>query len=82
MEQIYKWNPDIIYLSTFTAYKPEDLYNNTAAANDDWSQVKAVKIRTYISSQLEYSIGIRRQQMHLWLFCGWQKIIIPICLKA
>lgn len=43
MEQIYKWNPDIIYLSTFTAYKPEDLYNNTAAANDDWSQVKAVK---------------------------------------
>ena len=43
MEQIYKWNPDIIYLSTFTAYKPEDLYSNTAAANDDWSQVKAVK---------------------------------------
>lgn len=43
MEQIYKWNPDIIYLSTFTAYKPEDLYNNTAAANDDWSQVEAVK---------------------------------------
>ena len=43
MEQIYEWNPDIIYLSTFTAYKPEDLYNNTAAANDDWSQVKAVK---------------------------------------
>lgn len=43
MEQIYKWNPDIIYLSTFSAYKPEDLYNNTAAANDDWSQVKAVK---------------------------------------
>lgn len=43
MEQIYEWNPDIIYLSTFTAYKPEDLYNNTAASNDDWSQVKAVK---------------------------------------
>lgn len=43
MEQIYKWDPDIIYLSTFSAYKPEDLYNNTAAANDDWSQVKAVK---------------------------------------
>lgn len=43
MEQIYKWNPDIIYLSTFTAYKPEDLYNNTAAPNDDWSQVKAVQ---------------------------------------
>lgn len=43
MEQIYKWNPDIIYLTTFSPYNPEDLYNNTAAPNDDWSKINAVK---------------------------------------
>lgn len=45
MEQIYKWNPDVIYLTTFSPYKPEDLYNNTAAPGDDWSSVAAVKNR-------------------------------------
>lgn len=43
MEQIYKWNPDIIYITTFSDIMPEDLYNNKAVEGDDWSVVKAVQ---------------------------------------
>ena len=41
MEQIYKWNPEIIYISNFTTTMPEDLFNNTIDGQD-WSQVDAV----------------------------------------
>jgi len=42
MEQIYKWNPDIIYITNFTSTLPEDLLNNTITGQD-WSKVKAVQ---------------------------------------
>lgn len=42
MEQIYNWNPEIIYLTNFTEIRPEDLYNNTIPGQD-WSEVEAVK---------------------------------------
>lgn len=42
MEQVYEWNPDIIYITNFTGTQPEDLYNN-AIGGDDWSNVKAVQ---------------------------------------
>ncbi len=42
MEQIYEWNPDIIYITNFSPYQPEDLYNN-AIEGHDWSTVKAVQ---------------------------------------
>lgn len=42
MEQIYEWDPDIIYITNFSPYLPEDLYNN-AVDGDDWSNVKAVR---------------------------------------
>lgn len=42
MEQIYKWNPEIIYITNFTDVQPEDLYNNTIDGQD-WSKVKAVQ---------------------------------------
>lgn len=42
MEQIYEWDPDIILITNFSAYLPEDLYNNTIEGHD-WSNVKAVK---------------------------------------
>lgn len=42
MEQIYNWNPDIIYITNFTETQPEDLYNNVFEGQD-WSQVKAVQ---------------------------------------
>ncbi len=42
MEQVYEWDPDIIYITNFTPTQPDDLYNN-AIGGDDWSTVKAVK---------------------------------------
>ena len=42
MEQVYKWNPTIIFITNFTAAQPDDLYNNTIG-NYDWSAVDAVK---------------------------------------
>lgn len=42
MEQIYKWNPDIVYISNFSNTMPEDILNNTIEGQD-WSKIKAVK---------------------------------------
>lgn len=42
MEQVYEWNPDIIFITNFTGTQPEDLYEN-AIGGDDWSHVNAVK---------------------------------------
>lgn len=42
MEQIYEWNPDMIFITNFSAVNPEDLINNTIEG-DDWSNVKAVQ---------------------------------------
>lgn len=44
MEQIIAWNPEIIYLSHFDDFKPEDLYSNKISGQD-WSQIQAVKNR-------------------------------------
>lgn len=44
MEEVYKMNPDIIFLSNFDKFVPDDLYNNKIAGQD-WSSVKAVKDR-------------------------------------
>ena len=41
MEQIYEWNPDIIYITNFSPYQPVDFYENTIEGYD-WSSVKAV----------------------------------------
>jgi len=40
LEQIIKWNPDIIVLHGFGKYTPEDLYNDP-----NWQSIKAVKER-------------------------------------
>ena len=42
MEQIYQWNPSIIFITNFTSAMPEDLYRNTIG-NYDWSAIDAVK---------------------------------------
>lgn len=42
MEQIYAWNPSVIFITNFTEAQPEDLYAN-AIGNYDWSAVDAVK---------------------------------------
>lgn len=42
MEQVYEWNPDVIFITNFTPTMPEDLFNN-AIGGDDWSSVAAVQ---------------------------------------
>ena len=42
MEQIYEWNPDVIFITNFTQAQPEDLYENKIGS-DDWSSINAVK---------------------------------------
>lgn len=42
MEQVYVWNPDLIFITNFNNSYPEDLYNNTVG-NYNWSEIDAVK---------------------------------------
>ena len=42
MEEVIKWNPDIIILSNFDKILPEDIYNNKFEGQD-WSKINAVK---------------------------------------
>lgn len=42
MEQIYKWDPDIIYITNFTETQPDDLIDNKVKGQD-WSDLKAIK---------------------------------------
>ena len=44
MEQIYSWNPEIIFITNFTKAMPEDLYDNTIG-DDDWSSISAIENR-------------------------------------
>ncbi|MDR0648478.1 MAG: ABC transporter substrate-binding protein [Synergistaceae bacterium] len=42
MEQIYKWDPEIIFITNFSPRLAEDLLNNTIEGHD-WKNVSAVK---------------------------------------
>jgi iron complex transport system substrate-binding protein len=42
MEQLQKWNPQVIYITNFNKAMPDDLYNNTFTGFD-WSEIEAVK---------------------------------------
>ena len=42
MEQIYLWDPEIIYISNFSETQPEDIIENTMPGYD-WSPISAVK---------------------------------------
>lgn len=42
MEQIYEWNPSIVYIGNFTELQPSDLIQNKLEGQD-WSVVEAVK---------------------------------------
>ncbi|MCR5437042.1 MAG: ABC transporter substrate-binding protein [Treponema sp.] len=44
VEEVYRWNPDRIYITNFSDAIPDDLYNNTFQ-NYDWSNIRAVKER-------------------------------------
>lgn len=70
MEQVYEWDPDVIYITNFTPTQPDDLYNN-AVGGDDWSNVKAVKDRNVykmpLGSYRTYTPGTDTPLTLMWM---------------
>lgn len=70
MEQVYEWNPDVIYITNFTPTQPEDIYNN-AIGGDDWSTVKAVQDgrvhKLPLGSYRTYTPGTDTPMTLLWM---------------
>ena len=69
LEQVYAWNPDMIFITNFTTALPKDLYENTIGAYD-WSEVKAVKDKEVYKLPLgmyrTYTPGIDTPITLLW----------------
>ncbi len=42
IEQVYTWNPTLIFITNFNQAYPKDLYENSIS-NYDWSEIEAVK---------------------------------------
>lgn len=70
IEQVYEWDPDVIYITNFTPTQPDDLYNN-AIGGDDWSNVTAViDERVYkmpLGSYRTYTPGTDTPLTLLWV---------------
>jgi len=70
LEQIYKWNPNLIFITNFTSAEPQDLYENTVG-NYDWSGVKAVSEKRVYKMPLgmyrSYTPGVDTPVTLLWL---------------
>ncbi len=70
LEQIYKWNPEMIFVTNFNTAKPEDLYENTVGAYD-WSGIAAVKNKKVYKMPLgmyrSYTPGTDTPITLLWL---------------
>ena len=70
MEQIYDWNPSVIFITNFTSAGPEDLANNTVG-NYDWSVVDAVKNQRVYKMPLgmyrSYTPGVDTPVTLLWM---------------
>lgn len=70
MEQVYDWNPSLIFITNFTTAGPDDLYQNTIGAYD-WSAVDAVKNQQVYKMPLgmyrSYTPGVDTPITLLWL---------------
>ena len=69
MEQVYAWNPEIVFLTNFTATQPEDLYQS--GGSRDWSQICAVQEKQVYKMPLgmyrSYTPGADTPITLLWL---------------
>lgn len=69
LEQVYAWNPDMIFITNFNTALPKDLYENTVGTYD-WSEVKAVKDKEVYKMPLgmyrTYTPGIDTPITLLW----------------
>ena len=70
MEQIYAWNPSLIFITNFTTAGPEDLYGNTVGTYD-WSALDAVVNRRVYKMPLglyrSYTPGADTPVTLLWM---------------
>ncbi len=70
MEQIYSWNPDMVFLTNFTAAQPDDLYHNSIGSYD-WSGISAVQKQQVYKLPLgmyrSYTPGVDTPMTLLWL---------------
>lgn len=70
MEQVYTWNPDLLFITNFTAAQPEDLYSN-AVGNYDWSAITAVQNKRVFKMPLgmyrSYTPGVDTPITLMWL---------------
>ena len=70
LEQIYAWNPSLIFITNFTTANAEDLYHGTTG-NDDWSAVSAVESRRVYKMPLgmyrSFTPGVDTPVTLLWL---------------
>ena len=70
MEQIYAWNPSLIFITNFNTALPETLYTNEIG-NYDWSEIEAVKNQRVYKMPLgmyrSYTPGVDTPITLLWL---------------
>ena len=70
MEQIYAWDPDLIFITNFNTAAPDDLYNNTVG-NYDWSGISAIDNKQVAKMPLglyrTYTCGADTPMTLLWL---------------
>ncbi len=71
MEQVIKWNPDVILLGNFEYVNPQDLYDNNLEGQD-WSSVKAVQNgQVYLVPMGVYRWGPPNHESPLmWMWLG------------
>ena len=70
MEQIYAWDPELIFITNFNTAKPDDLYGNTVGSYD-WSEIEAIKNKQVYKMPLgmyrSYTCGVDTPVTLLWL---------------
>ncbi|MDD3410747.1 MAG: ABC transporter substrate-binding protein [Eubacteriales bacterium] len=70
LEQVYGWNPDLIFITNFTPATPNDLFTN-AIGSDDWSGIAAVEnqrvFKTPLGMYRSYTPGVDTPITLLWL---------------
>ena len=70
LEQVYAWNPDIIFMTNLNTFQPDDLYHSTVGTYD-WSGIQAVQDKSVYKMPLgmyrSYTPGIDTPITLLWM---------------
>lgn len=70
LEQVYDWNPGVIFMTNFNTFQPDDLYHNTVGTYD-WSGIQAVQDQRVYKMPLgmyrSYTPGIDTPITLLWM---------------